>query len=372
MFLIFSRDTGVTQDNVPDQFLGIAKSIGVTNGDFKILTDYPIDEIRRMLLDAGYDNIFSSTGYCLVNQSTNRNAQQNDQQPAQEGGSSLGNFQVAPPANMQAETYAHQAAVHAPVTTEETCEYDEEELEQEEITDADDYDEEDPIYYPPTIDLHEFNEEELMSRLTFFVNPEEASAISLYNSKVAEYNRVWGSAINLKRRLDQMMGTIEKNEVLKNIKSDVEYLNEKCDLIDSVKFYSSFSLVITTKDLVTTSQPLFGSRLLGRMRFIIDLRYLYAPTPPSTNFVNSIDIINLDRNPLSATTRWACGHVHHNEGGTNICFGGYYQQIFDAMTSRNLAQLVDILMRFVLNPDERDEWGSRIKMFPLATPTEES
>jgi hypothetical protein len=166
------------------------------------------------------------------------------------------------------------------------------------------------------------------------------------------------------------MKVVSDIEVIKTIKSDLEYLSAKCHIIDSVKLMPGSShqiLVITTKEIISAEQSRFGARVVGRMQIVIDLRYLYSPNPPSTNFVRAIDIINIDRNPRR-DVYWVCGHANRQatDGPLSVCYGGYFQHIFDAITSKNLPQLFDTIIRFIQNPDENDAWGRNISLFPKA------
>lgn len=359
MKILFNAETRITQDNIPVEFLGIATNITMENGQLRVDSQYPIAEAERMLRAAGFNRLSTGISTIIV---------QSELPPAQEQALPATGVQASPPPSQPAaERVPIPLTEPIALPEEENPEEDPEEDPEDDEGREDENDEPEEAYSPPDPALFDLSEQELLGCFMQFVPANEAATINIYNQKVREYNRIWGHAINLKRNLDKMMASIDQNEAVKSLKADIDYLNEKCDQIDSVKFDSGHRIVITTKPLATTFQPKYGSRLLGRMRFFIDLRYLYSNTPPSTDFTKAIDIVNLDNNPRTASTNWACGHVHHIVGAEpSICFGGYYQQVFDAFTSRNLAQFVDILMRFVLNPDEGDEWGCRIRLFPQA------
>lgn len=401
MRILFTRETGVTVDNVAPGLFSIMTQSGVDNqGCFFIDTLHPTDSIRQLLLQEGYNNVAGSTDRLVVMSNAvtvgsptvdgeipnpppgaNLAARQAPVVPdyppipAQPGvhvvtpavgvqqapvvpGYAVGD-QMATPAPTPAATVAPATA--APIVDD---------FDPEEDPDEEDAYEESAPYTIPTVNEVEITDEVVLDRLMTIVPPEDARAIKLCTDKVREYNRIMGQAIGIKRQIDGMMHEIDANEVNAKLREDVEYLTTRCeDVVESVTMGDDAKLIITTKPVTTDNLPRYGARLLGRMRFIIDLAYLYAQIPPTTKFDTAIDIQNLDNNPVSGDSYWACGHVHHypNAEKPNICFGSYYQHIFDACVAGQVSQLFDILMRFIKGPDESDSWGCKVSLFPRVT-----
>jgi len=256
-----------------------------------------------------------------------------------------------------------------------------------EIDEADDEHECDPVEPPPReeapraiapipytsgtvpFDTVPITDELMQARLATLGSPEQASQISLYQSKVNEFNRAWGNVVALKRSLDAIMKAVSSSDLFTKMKSDVEYLRERCGIIiDQIGFRGDADIVVTTKEIVTAFlADGVGRRRVGRMQISINTRYLYSANPPDADFVKAIRIINLDRNPSQqGASYWPFGHAWIKEVNAReeICFGQYVNDIFNAFASRDLPTLINIIITFLLNPDINDAWGSKIRLFP--------
>jgi len=188
----------------------------------------------------------------------------------------------------------------------------------------------------------------------------------MYLSKAREFNRLWGNIVLMKRQVDELFKIVEKSEILAKMEKDIAYIIEKCPDVESVGITRNDSgdptdgISIITKEIITENQARFGRRLVGRLQIIINIRYLYSSTPLDTNYIRSFRMINLDRNPQG----WVCGHAYYSGGSFEVCLGGYFSHLFDAIVAKDLPLFFDTLMRFVKNPNERDSWGSKIQLFP--------
>lgn len=383
MRITFTTATGVTIDTVPSKLLAISTQTSMDSG-FTLYTQYPRDEIETILREEGFTNYRFGIGYIMVspNDRVAEGVIPPQQAPVAEGVGTGPAGPVGPvptaldpnpaeattqaPAALQAEQAPAQAR---PAPVPEMYE----DADPEDLDPEDDPDEvEEPPereFTPHLAPVVDISDEELMMRLPALVSLEQASAVKLYNDKVREYERVWSQAITLKRTLDQMMSGINETEIVKKVQDDIAYLNDKCDDVESVRFESGPNvnmLVITTHEIVTTNGAKYGQRTIGKMRVSIDMRYLYAKDPPGTNYAAAIQLMNLDRHPHCCGSYWDCGHVYHEheDGPMHVCFGGFYQHIFEAFVSRELSLLFDTIMRFVKNPNETDEWGRHVRLFP--------
>ena len=209
------------------------------------------------------------------------------------------------------------------------------------------------------------SDELLLQILPRIIPGEAGSSIVLYNSKVREFNRMWNTVVSMKRQLDELMRVVEKNEMLNKIKEDIQYIINKCDIVESAGLAvgDNSELIINTKEVITAHGPRFGKRRIGRLQISIHLPYIYGSAIAVDNgreISRSFTIKNIDRNPEG----WVCGHACWYNDVFSVCLGGYFNHLFEAVVSRNLPQFFDILMRLVQNPDERDAWGSKVQKFP--------
>jgi len=316
------------------EFLTIASEFSITpSGDFKIVTNAQDAVVSDMLNAAGFSNLERSDGRIYVY--PNRTEE------------------VAEAAGGEATLELYPE----PLEEEEEGEEREEEEEREEGR----------SFEIPMPEMREMTREVLLQILPNLVTPEDGGSIKLCADKIREFERVWGQALTMKRQIEGMMSEIDQNAVVKQMDSDIEYLTQKCECIDSIKVGTNGHLFIFTKEIVTENQQKYGSRILGRMRISIDLRYMYPKLAPNSNYAKAVRIYNLDRNPESGGCFWSCGHVQNTyDDGQSICWGGFYQQLFDAFVSKSVPQLFDTIMRFITQPYESDEWGCRVRLFPEA------
>ena len=56
-----------------------------------------------------------------------------------------------------------------------------------------------------------------------------------------------------------------------------------------------------------------------------------------------------------------CGHVKTNG---DICWGSWYEPLIKSLGSTNLEELVEVLTRFIKNPELSDPWGADAGYFP--------
>jgi hypothetical protein len=207
---------------------------------------------------------------------------------------------------------------------------------------------------------------EILKVLPLIVAPEKGQMVALLSEKTNQFNRMWSNIISLKRRIDELAKIVGDDEMLKKIEEDIEFISSKCPDIESVGMCADKAgyISIKTKEIITSELPVFGRRKVGRLQIIIDIVQVYSSVEFASNN-ELIQIRNLDRVPSG----FVCGHVHATgDGSSSIsCFGTYFDHIFDAVVSKNLALLLDVILRFVKNPDINDQWGVKISLFPAVT-----
>jgi len=342
MIAVFKRGTGITIDTVPVELLAISSSYREVAGEFRVETLHDHGVVERILREAGFTRLEMFVD--IINVYPNNQ----EQVAVATGGEAI----QGPDGPIQLEHDEN-----------EEVERDEDEEEANEEVAGE--------WHPPTPNMFDITRESLLQRLPNLVTPEDASSMKLCTDKIREYERIWGQAITLKRQIDSMMVVIDQIEIFRRMSADLAYLTEKCECIDSMKIGQNGLLFIMTKEIVTANQPQYGSRLLGKMRISIDLEYVYPKNSPNTNYTKAIQIHNLDRNPYNGNSYWSCGHVRNShEDGQSICWGSYYPQLFDAFVAKDLTQLFDTIIRFIINPNEPDEWGCRIRFFPEVNASE--
>jgi len=335
--IVFTQESGITIYNAPHVIFSIADDYYYASSYFIIYTHKPINDVINFLQSNNFQ--FNVDGQIIY---------VTKYQPGQTV------------QHIEAPSNDYNENENFDDENDNEADYDiEDEIDGE--VDNDDCISNNPMSAYPTTAV---TKDHIISIAANFVKHDEASAFSLYNSKIRELHRIYGTIVTLKRQINDLMKVIDKQEIVKKIFEDIEYLEKKCPIVDSIGFVKNEpeKLAIQTKEIITEDQPKYGRRIVGRLQIIIDLKYLYNIMPPDNNFIKMLTIRNLDRAPEN----WVCGHAFISNNEFNICLGEYIDHVFEAITSKNLSLLFDTLIRFIKHPNEEDRWGEKICLFPKA------
>jgi len=177
--------------------------------------------------------------------------------------------------------------------------------------------------------------------------------------KQAKFARDWTKVINLKREIDEATAPVEGHPLIAGLISQVNELREADNLIDEIFFIEGF-VVVKTKELITDNEIEGHRRKIGRMMIKVDLKPIVGSSSES---VNPIEIKNLDRQYFDGSKSWECGHVPSTSG---MCWGTAWEQLFNAMALRDIPSVIEVVIRFIKNPNIADSYGRHIPNWPIA------
>ncbi len=169
--------------------------------------------------------------------------------------------------------------------------------------------------------------------------------------------KLWTKAISLRREMDELMAAVQGNPIIAKLIEQVEEINNGDNMVDNI-FFSDESIVINTKEMITDGEISGHRRRIGRMQFEIGIRALVSG---NTETNRPITITNLDRIYRGSGEDWACGHTPNRSAP---CFGSAFEHLHHAFVERDLHSIVEVLIRFVRNPDPLDSWGRHIVNWP--------
>lgn len=202
------------------------------------------------------------------------------------------------------------------------------------------------------------NEDDVVSAIAAMTNTQAVHRAALVREKNHLFNRRWAELISLRREIDDLSAEVAADPLVATLKEQAELLagNEQ-NMIEDV-FFSGDNIVVVTKELVT-SEPIENAvRKIGRMAFIIKIRS-FVGNPESRGLVI---IRNMDRQVFVNNEYWECGHVP-SAGGP--CYGTAWEMLFRAFVSRDLPTVVEVLIRFVTQPNIADGWGRVMTRWPV-------
>jgi hypothetical protein len=187
--------------------------------------------------------------------------------------------------------------------------------------------------------------------------------VAMLAEKTRTFNEGWTRLLNLKREIEETTRAICEDPMISNLIGQVREIKENNDnLVDDIYFHDKH-IVFITKNLVTDGEYLGYRRNIGRIECKISLKPLVGS---ASSEQNPIKIKNLDRRYYGDGRDWECGHVSKDYG---ICMGTISEdQLFAAMQSRDLHSVVEVIIRFIKNPNQADSWGAHIINWPEYRP----
>jgi hypothetical protein len=191
----------------------------------------------------------------------------------------------------------------------------------------------------------------------------------MVSSKLAELDKIMKRSLILQNEINLLMKPVVENEKVQRIKAQIEQLNSYGGDIKKVYIAADTSdLIILTNRL--RSDPITDERGrtqifdIGEMQINLSLMLLLCETDPGSTAGRPVRIKNLTHqyciNNGNGNSKWECGHVREGE----ICFGNVFAQIHQALIAKNIILVVELIIRFIKNPDPNDAWGSKILNFP--------
>jgi len=188
-----------------------------------------------------------------------------------------------------------------------------------------------------------------------------ASTAKLYTDKVRVYNDLMSRLTGIQREIRALSDKLSSDEVVKKIVDGLEWISRNCPSMESYKLTRSH-IVITTTELSTDNAIEGHVRKLGKFAILINLAGLAGSFEAASSERVLVRIFNLTRTHNHGDN-WMCGHV---QGNGIACFGNATSMLIDAFAASDVFQVLDIVLRFIRNPDPNDQWGEQMKCWPWA------
>jgi hypothetical protein len=188
-----------------------------------------------------------------------------------------------------------------------------------------------------------------------------ASTAKLYSDKVRVYNDLMSRLSGIQREIRALSDKLSSDEVVKKIVDGLEWMSKNCPSMESYKLTKSH-IVITTTELNTDNAIEGHVRKLGKFAILINLAGLVGSIEAASSERVLVRIFNLTRTHHH-DDNWMCGHV---QGNGIACFGNATSMLIDAFAASDVFQVLDIVLRFIRNPDPNDQWGEQMKCWPWA------
>jgi hypothetical protein len=188
-----------------------------------------------------------------------------------------------------------------------------------------------------------------------------SSTAKMYVEKVKLYKDLMIRLVSVQREITALSNKISSDAVVKKILDSLEWMSHNCPSMESYKLTKSH-IVITTVELNTDNAIEGHIRKLGKFMILINLNGLIGSYEAAASTRSLVRIFNLTRTHLCGE-HWMCGHVQSNG---IACFGNASNMLINAFAASDVFQVLDIVLRFIRNPDELDQWGRQMKCWPWA------
>jgi hypothetical protein len=190
-----------------------------------------------------------------------------------------------------------------------------------------------------------------------------SSSSSVTYEKITELNKLMARSIILRNEIDLLMKPINENPkismIIDQIKSIKDGIND-ISLIKDIYVNTNGDISVLTKKLTTETLGDDSVRDVGEMEIIISSGIVLSENLSTTAITNPIKIKNLTHILNSNDSLYVCGHALIEQ----ICFGSVYEQIHKALLDKNIAMIIELIIRFIKNPNINDTWGKYILGFP--------
>ena len=190
---------------------------------------------------------------------------------------------------------------------------------------------------------------------------------SIILQRVSDLNKLMMKTVILRNEIDILMKPVKANEKIANILDQIKVINAESAVagswIESVYINTDGYVIVATKPLVTENLGDGTTRKIGRIQIKFNSCIILAESSSLVASANNPIIIkNLDGFVQNDEGNWNCGHSRYN-GDT--CFGNVFPQIHQALLDKNLAMAIELIVRYLRNPEINDAWGKYILGFPV-------
>jgi len=200
--------------------------------------------------------------------------------------------------------------------------------------------------------------EAAMQMIAALMENEKTSMAKNLHDMIEQYNREMTKILNLGRKISEATREIEGDPIIGGLLEEAEELRRQNENVEDV-YFANNSVIVKTRELVTDGEFDGSRRLIGRMKLTIDLKPVVGKSSQSNR---PVQIENLDRvYSGGGTSIYHCGHVLNK----SVCLGTIGQeQMLQALEHRDLSSIVEVIIRFIKNPNPGDSWASHITRWP--------
>lgn len=212
--------------------------------------------------------------------------------------------------------------------------------------------------------LEKVTPENLVVLIASKLDNDAAGRAKLLMDKTLQYNRLMSNLVTMQNEITRLSSSIGADPIVAMFREKIDSLVKNEDNMIKDIYFTNNYLVIKTDPIITNPLRDGKKRDIGEMEFYIRLDAMLG-----TRVTNEPPIIirNCTREDLNAGQE--CGHV--NLVG-QPCFGTWTEPILKCLISKDLDQLVDLLVRYIRTPNEDDVMGRPIQMWPIVEEANEA
>lgn len=190
-----------------------------------------------------------------------------------------------------------------------------------------------------------------------------SSSANVINEKITSLNALMAKTLILQNEISVLMEPIESNTKVSFITDQIREINQAVradSIVKSAYINTAGNISILTNRVYTERLEDETIRDIGDLEIIIVSTAILSET--TTTVDSPIQIKNLTHILDNDDGTWTCGHARAQG---SICFGNVYPQIHRALSDKNIMLVIELLIKFIRNPNIRDPWGKQILGFPI-------
>jgi hypothetical protein len=213
---------------------------------------------------------------------------------------------------------------------------------------------------------HPCNQEDEKLLIASSMKNSLGSNINVAKEKITELNRLLARTLVLRNEIEIIIKPIDSNEKVNYIIDQIKTINNSVTedgFIEKAYINKNGNISILTKRIRTEKLEDDTVRDIGVMEIVINTLSILSETSIGGH-VSPILIRNLTQFFKDDEGSWTCGHVHHNG---EACFGHVYEQLELSLKSKNILMTLELIIKYIRNPNPDDAWGEKILGFPIIT-----
>lgn len=206
--------------------------------------------------------------------------------------------------------------------------------------------------------IHESENPEIS--IASVMNSDVTSTAKVLSDKIDELNSLMSKVINLQRDISSLSSGVSDNPIIKSIISQIDKMNNnENNLIERAYIGRSGDICILTRDIVTDVTEYFHlPAFVGKFFITINTKALFGLISDNENVCT---IKNISVNYHYDNSVYEAAHIRNGK----ICFGNAYSTLCSTFANVDLLSTVEVLIRFLKNPNCDDPWGRVAEMYVM-------